>query len=108
MPYRFPTTIGQIPTLTILRIKGNSSVPCKFFTSISCMTLLIGLAGPFPASIINPSLVTLDISDTALQGPIASIDFSKATGLMTVYLANNPILGSAVPDFKNNGRLLTL
>ncbi|KAI9633745.1 uncharacterized protein MKK02DRAFT_38401 [Dioszegia hungarica] len=92
VPYRFPTTIGQIPTLTTFRIKGNSSIP----------------SGPFPASIISPTLVTLDISDTALQGPIASIDFKPAQSLNTLYLANNPILGSGVPDLRTNGKLLTL
>jgi hypothetical protein len=65
-------------------------------------------AGPFPASIISPTLVTLDISDTALQGPIASIDFKPAQALNTLYLANNPILGSGVPDLQTNGKLLTL
>ena len=48
------------------------------------------------------------MTDTALQGPIASAPWGEAKDLSVLYLANNPILGSGVPDLRDNDKLVTL
>jgi hypothetical protein len=54
------------------------------------------------------NLTTLNLEDTGLTGPISSLNWSAAAALETIYLSDNEELGTMLPSFSGNNKLVTL
>ncbi|CAD6589231.1 MAG: hypothetical protein TREMPRED_005302, partial [Tremellales sp. Tagirdzhanova-0007] len=93
VPVQLPTTLENLVTLRTLHIIGNSIIP----------------SGAFPLALLSSAtLETIDIENSALTGPLSSVDFIQAKGLTTLNLVNNQELGTTLPNLSGNTQLLTL
>jgi hypothetical protein len=84
IPDTIPAEIIALSGLSRLRIVGNGSSP----------------AGPFPTS-LPWNLTSLELSQTALEGPLDNALFAEGgrlCGLQVLNLQNNARLGTTLPD----------
>lgn len=109
MPNQLPATLENIAALQAIHVMGNSSIPSELKVSREPENTDEHAAGTFPSEVLSlPNFDTLDLEYTALTGMSSSTNFSKAPGLVTLVLANNKYLGTALPNLSNNQKLLTL